>query len=67
MISGLSFYAAEVVHDNGTIRPIGEVAGMGIAMDALEAEQLIRHQGEDPVADQVDGVLVVAFFVILLT
>ena len=37
----------------------GGFAGVGIAMDALETEKLVRHEHEDPVTYQVDGVLVV--------
>ena len=33
---------------------------MGVAVDALEAKQLVGHSGEDAMANQVDGVLVVA-------
>src|SRR5690554_8116279 len=45
------FHAAKVVHNDGAVRQVSEVAGVGGAVDALEAKQMVGEDGENGVDD----------------
>src|SRR5690554_2812437 len=41
------FYTAEIIHNDGAVRPVGKIARLGVAMNALKTKQLVGHRGEN--------------------